>query len=366
MLEALIEGLGLGLATGTACLASCGPIYVTYLLGERRSGAESLRVILLLNAGRFAAYAAFGALVGSLGGFVPYSVRIPVAYSGYILFSAYMVLSVIRVHKACAGCDISRLMRITGSPLLLGILTGFSICPAFLIAITGAFHSSGALSGVMLFLGFFAGTTVYMLPFSILGLLTKKRYLTTVARVAGVVVAAYFGVAGVRGLAAFISTDGAASRVPRGEGEAIFSIMSVDTIYVLGFEGDSADHGVDLIQDLRGAEVPSLVPVITDSTDWRRAVRCIPQLSAVFAPQWVDPRSGLPTLPWQDSVSAALKERRFRVFALEYEPYCSETPRIIMSFLDRYSFKCDPDSGMIFYMANPSNPSDCATCPFGP
>lgn len=359
----MLEGLGLGLATGTACLASCGPIYVTYLLGEERRGSESLRVILLLNAGRFVAYAAFGAVIGALGGFVPRSVRAPVAYSGYILFSAYMFLSVIRTHRACTGCDIPGLMKVTRSPLLLGILTGFSICPAFLIAITGAFHSSGAVSGILLFLGFFIGTTVYMLPFSILGLLTKKEWLTRVARVAGVVVAVYFAAIGIRGIANHLAGSGGEQTV-QGEGAAVFSVMDADTIYVLSFRGDSTDYGAEFAEDLEGAGLPSLLPLSTDSTRWREAVDRIPELSAVIVPRWVDERSGVPTQPWQDSVALALRDSRLRIFALEYEPYCSETPRIIMSFLERYSFRCDPDSGFVFYMANPEDPADCATCPF--
>jgi hypothetical protein len=79
LFEGLSAGLTLGLATGTACLASCGPVYAAYLLGEKRTGLQSLIVILLLNAGRFIAYALFGALVGYLGGSIPASVRVPVA-----------------------------------------------------------------------------------------------------------------------------------------------------------------------------------------------------------------------------------------------------------------------------------------------
>ncbi|MBD3278167.1 MAG: hypothetical protein GF388_07700, partial [Candidatus Aegiribacteria sp.] len=97
MFEGFGEGLTLGLATGTACLASCGPIYAAYLMGEKREGLQSLWIVLKLNAGRFIAYAIFGALVGMLGGAIPVSVRVPLAYSGYILFAVYLFLSVVRV-----------------------------------------------------------------------------------------------------------------------------------------------------------------------------------------------------------------------------------------------------------------------------
>ena len=75
-------GLSLGLATGLTCLASCGPVYGVYLLGEKRTGFQALWVILKLNAGRFIAYALFGALIGQLGGVIPPSVRTPIVLSG--------------------------------------------------------------------------------------------------------------------------------------------------------------------------------------------------------------------------------------------------------------------------------------------
>lgn len=360
MLESLGEGLALGLATGTACLASCGPVYATYLMSEERRGWQPLRVIILLNLGRFVAYVGFGAAIGLLGGYIPVSVRMPLAYAGYLLFSVYLIVSVARVHRACTGCGVSRFMRITRSPLLLGILTGFSICPAFLIAITGAFETSGALAGALLFTGFFAGTTVYMLPFALFGLLTKVRWITKAARFLAVAVAVYFGVVGVRGLAAELF-GGSGTMETAGETE-IFTITEADTVYVLHFPADAADRGSEMARFLgRRRGWPPVRLLSSDSAGWRRSLERLPSQAAVIAPFWVD-SAGRGT-GWRDSLRMRLDSTGARVLALEYAPWCSATPELLVSFLERYSFRTPADGGFFFAVANPEDASECATCP---
>jgi hypothetical protein len=368
MLESLSEGLALGLATGTACLASCGPVYATYLMSEERSGWQSLRVILLLNLGRFVAYAGFGAILGLLGGYIPASVRLPLAYGGYLLFSVYLIVSVVRVHKACSGCGVSRFMKVTRSPLLLGVLTGFSICPAFLIAMTSAFETSGAPAGAMLFTGFFAGTTVYMLPFALFGLLTRVRWITTAARFLAVAVAVYFGVVGVRGLASVLSGGGAATAVqgngPHSGGDAteVFTITEADTVYVIHFPADTSDHGAEMADFLQmRSGWPPVRPISSDSAGWRADLDRLPSLSAVLAPYWVG--SAGEGAGWRDSLRTALDTMGARVLAVEYTPWCSATPSLLVSFLERYSFRTGPDGGFVFAVRNPEDASECATCP---
>jgi sulfite exporter TauE/SafE len=373
LFEGLSAGLTLGLATGTACLASCGPVYAAYLLGEKRTGLQSLRVILLLNAGRFIAYALFGAVVGYLGGSIPVSVRVPVAYSGYLLFSVYLLLSVVRVRRTCSGCATGRVLTMTRSPFLLGILTGFSICPAFLIALTGAFGSSGPLSGMMLFIGFFVGTTVYMLPFALFGLLTGKGWITAGARVIGVLVAVYFAAVGARGLTSWITTPPESIAIPAEQAAAdaagsevsIFAVSDAETLYILDFVDDSSDHGSELAADLSPDGLPPIFLVETDSSRWEQDMAGIPDLSPVLVSWWVDARSGVEQTLWQQGVAARLLSGRHRTFAVQYEPYCADRVTSIESFLGTYSFRCEADSGFTFLMLNTLScaPADCATCP---
>lgn len=372
MFESLSAGLSLGLATGLTCLASCGPVYGVYLLGEKRTGFQALWVILKLNAGRFIAYAMFGALIGQLGGAIPPSVRTPLVLFGYLLFSVYLLLTVIRVRKTCSGCHAGKLLKITRSAFLLGFLTGFSICPAFLIAVTSAFNTSGPLSGMTLFIGFFTGTTVYMLPFAAFGLLTTKDWVTKAARVIAVIVAIYFGAIGIRGLAQWISQSSmrqelAEMVVHESHGDADISIFSVedsDTLYILAFAEDEQDRGFELAEQISGANLPPLKVIPFDKDQWLQQISTVPELSAVITPLWIDSRSGIDTSPWQDSVSAYLESMRMRTFAVEYEPWCSERGYGIQSFLEMYAFRCHPDSGFTFLMLNPlgCGPNDCSSC----
>lgn len=374
MFDIFGTGLTLGLATGTACLATCGPIYVSYLMGEKRTGLQSLWVILKLNVGRFISYAIFGALVGMLGGVIPATVRIPITYAGYVLFALYMLLSVVRVGKTCSGCHAGKVLKVTRSPFLLGVLTGFSICPAFLIAITGAFETSGPVNGMMLFIGFFMGTTAYMIPFALFGLLTMKDWITKAARMLAVVVAIYFGAMGVRGLVTWItqpslryqySQDAVeSSGIGETDRNSIFSIEDADTLYIVSFSDDEDDMGSQLAEDIMMDGLPPIKVVEATEASWRETVTPIPELSAVIVPHWVDERSGAGIVQWQETFAAYLVDTRMRTFAVEYQPYCSDRVRRIRSFLGRYSFRCHPDSGFVFLMMNPQAcaPSECSTC----
>lgn len=384
MFEGLTFGITLGLAIGVSCLASCGPVYVAYLLGEKRRGLQALWVILLLNTGRFIAYTLFGSLIGALGGSLPATIRTPIAYSGYILFSIYMFTSVIRTTKSCSGCQTGKFLNITKSPFLLGILTGFSICPAFWIALTSAFESSGPLSGMMLFAGFFMGTTVYMLPFALFGLLTTKDWVTKGARIIGVLVAVYFGSVGIMGIAKYV-TDG----TPAGddisiaiseiddcgsdhgvEEISIFTVLEAETLYVISFPDDPSDKGENLSEYLADSGFPPILHLVGDSMSWKSAIDDIPELSPLIAPYWVDIRSNAETTAWQDSLIAEITSSRMRIFAIEYEPYCEDRATAIKSYLERYSFRCEPDSGFSFLMRSLNRGAidceisiDCSTCP---
>jgi sulfite exporter TauE/SafE len=374
LFEGLSRGLTLGLATGTACLATCGPIYATYLMGEKREGLQSLWVILKLNAGRFLAYALFGAIMGMLGGSIPASIRIPVTMAGYILFSLYLFLSVVRVRKACSGCSAGKFLRITKSPFLLGILTGFSICPAFLIALTSAFESSGPVNGMMLYIGFFAGTTVYMLPFAIFGLLTVKDWITKASRMIAVVVAIYFGALGVRGVVVWITSPSFSyqyddhavetSTIAEEDTSSVYSVEDSDSLYIMSFSDDENDMGIQLAADMNTEILPPVRVLVMDQNSWPETVSSVPELSAVLVPVWVDMRSGIETEPWQDAFIEYIEDMRMRTFAIEYQPYCADRATGIQYFLERYSFRCPPDSGFVFLMLNPlaCAPSECSTC----
>lgn len=182
----------LGLSTGTICLATCAPIYLPYLISEDRSLKKSFYKVLEISGGRFIAYLIFGAMAGYLGSFIPIQQRTLFTGISYILLSIFLILNTIRTHKAEKHCGIPKLTRFTSSAFLLGIVTGVNFCPSFLIALTKSFDLGGVIGGVLLFIGFFVGTTLFLLPLAFGGLLTAVGKIKLIARYIAILIAVWF------------------------------------------------------------------------------------------------------------------------------------------------------------------------------
>jgi len=195
--ELVVSGAELGLAAGAGCLAVCAPVAGVAMLasGERggRGGARSLLSFLL---GRFAGYCLFGAAAGALGRTVAWDPAAWVAVASSAVLAAALVATGFMAgrvawfeHRLCpaAGTRLSRL------PLTLGFLSGLNICPAFVFAGKEALGAGGALGGIVFFAGFFAGTSVWLLPLALLPMAWLKvgrERITRLARAAAIVVGA--------------------------------------------------------------------------------------------------------------------------------------------------------------------------------
>jgi len=200
MLETLLNGAALGLATGTSCLATCSPIYLPYLISEDRKLSKSLLAVMEISAGRFVSYLAFGALAGFAGAKIATTNREIFTSIAYILLSIYLVFSAVRTNQKSKGCNIPKMTKFTKNGIFLGILTGINFCPSFLIALSKAVDLGGVISGMMLFLGFFFGTSVFLIPLAFIGQLSKVSIIKTIAQYASILVAIWFTFAGVKGL----------------------------------------------------------------------------------------------------------------------------------------------------------------------
>jgi len=192
MWHVLLEGFLLGLSLGTTCLVTCLPIYLPYLTSEDNSLKRSLLKVLEISAGRFVPYLLFGALTGWLGAFIPPESRILFTGISYLLLSAFLVLNSLRTHREGKSCQASGLLRLTKSPFLLGVITGISFCPSFLMALTRSVDLGGVFNGVILFLGFFFGTSLYLFPLALGGLLTVIGQVKLVARYLSLLIAVWF------------------------------------------------------------------------------------------------------------------------------------------------------------------------------
>jgi hypothetical protein len=87
--------------------------------------------------------------------------------------------------------------RSVSGPAALGFLTGFSLCPPFVIAGVRAAEMDSVAAALMFFAAFFVGTSIWFVPFVSLGCVRRNEAVTTVARMAMVLIAVYYGVLGL-------------------------------------------------------------------------------------------------------------------------------------------------------------------------
>ncbi|MDO9578311.1 MAG: sulfite exporter TauE/SafE family protein [Candidatus Cloacimonadales bacterium] len=192
MLQILAKGFSLGLTLGTTCLVTCTPIYLPYLISEDRKISKSVLTVLEISAGRFFSYLAFGTIAGYTGSQISSINRELFTAIAYILLSIYLVLSAVRTHRNEKKCSVPKMARLTKSAFILGILTGINFCPSFLIALSNAIDLGGAFDGMLLFFGFFLGTSLYLFPLAFIGQLSKVKKMKVIAQIASILVAAYF------------------------------------------------------------------------------------------------------------------------------------------------------------------------------
>lgn len=188
----LLEGFFLGIATGPLCLASCGLIYASFLMQKDLSYKRYITDLLQLSVGRFITYVFVGAISGSFGSHVSHIYREYLSLAAYLLFSIFLVLSFFRGQSCEKGCKVSRWSKFAEWPIVLGMITGINICPTFLIAFTRSFQLSGPVAGAQFFASFFAGTTLFLLPLSLIGMLGKQYIFRKIARVSAICIVCWF------------------------------------------------------------------------------------------------------------------------------------------------------------------------------
>ena len=202
----MTQGLLLGLANGTVCVAYCAPVLVPYLLGEGRNVRSSFLVLGEFLLGRLSGYLLFGILAWLTHRMLlenP-SRRELIVGAAYMILSGLLVMyGFSRPAKECAADRARSLFpdlfarNAAVLPLALGFLTGLNLCPPFLLAFTGAAAGTSLGYSVLFFAFFFVGTSVYFVPAPLLGSIRRFGGLRTVGRMAGLVVALYYFYLGI-------------------------------------------------------------------------------------------------------------------------------------------------------------------------
>ncbi len=196
-----MEGLFLGLASGTACLTYCAPVLLPYMLGEGRGPGRNLWILGEFLLGRCLGYLLFGIMAGIAGSLLARGsgAHQTVLGSLYLLLALFLLFYGFRTPPArCAAEQSAGLLRRIRLlwpgllPFFLGLLTGISLCPPFLLAVTAAADRGGIVDSVLFFLMFFVGTTLYLVPLPLIGALQRYKSLRLIGRFAAGVMGVYY------------------------------------------------------------------------------------------------------------------------------------------------------------------------------
>lgn len=209
--SALSEALVLGLASGPACLASCGPVVVPSLLAERTGRRVNVRYLSLFLTTRLAGYLLFATAAWELGTLVsPQGPTRGLLFAGiHLLLGGVLLWYAYSVGRVCVHSAAGPQLVTIGGPkghrvpgvAALGFLTGISLCPPFVAAGVRAAETSNLAAALLFFVVFFLGTSVWMVPFAGLGWVRRNEAVTTVARMAMGLIALYYILTGVAMLA---------------------------------------------------------------------------------------------------------------------------------------------------------------------
>lgn len=195
------EALLLGLASGPACMASCGPVVVPSLMAEGAGLRLNLRYLSVFLATRLVGYLLFAVVAWELGALVSLRSfdRSWVFATIHILLACALIAYTYSVGRPCARSCATELVtigaarshRIPGAAVL-GFLTGVSLCPPFVVAGVRAAEAANVAAALLFFAVFFVGTAVWFVPFAGLGWMRRNEAVNTVARMAMVLIAIYY------------------------------------------------------------------------------------------------------------------------------------------------------------------------------
>jgi sulfite exporter TauE/SafE len=146
---------------------------------------------------RLAACVLFGLVAGYLGVWVGGSLPRWVMALSLVGLSLLLILYALAQNLPLPG--LCRFVRGHSArlSLLLGFLTGINPCPPFLLATAYVFEGADPLGGVLLFVAFFLGTSLYLLPLTFVGLLSRYEQIREVARLTTIIVGVVFLVMGI-------------------------------------------------------------------------------------------------------------------------------------------------------------------------
>lgn len=196
MKEVIIQPFLLGLSVGIFCFSYCVPFIAPFLIAEKRRFKTNLGLVLKFVLGRFGGYVLFGAFFGYLGEKINnYTVNL-ILIIALILLSLVLIFYAIGLVRPNFSFCRRRFIK-ERSPLIMGFLMGVNICPPFLMSLSYVFILHSTIKGIIYFILFFLGTSIYLLPLVFLGLLGKMKEFRMIGRVAALLVGIIFLIYGI-------------------------------------------------------------------------------------------------------------------------------------------------------------------------
>jgi sulfite exporter TauE/SafE len=193
----LLNGLLLGLSVGLFCLAYSLPFLGSYLVSEKRPARENFKVVLQFIGGRFIGYLLFGAFFGYLGEKIDHPTINLILIISLLVLSLFLVFYSLGLLKSEWGYALKITKHKSKFPVMMGFLMGVNICPPFLLSLTYVLTLASLWKGIIYFVMFFIGTSLYFLPITFLGFLNKMKEFRLMARLAGLIVGIGFFIYGL-------------------------------------------------------------------------------------------------------------------------------------------------------------------------
>lgn len=328
-----VDGILLGLSLGSTCLATCLPVFVPFLLRDKKAVKNGLLQTAEFLSGRLLGYLLFGALFGIIGGGIPARTRTIFVDAVFVTMGALMIYQGIRKeHKEI--CAASRLNKFISRPIIYGFLIGVNLCPAFAIALSGAAQTGGVLGGMVLFAGFFVGTSVWFLPLGLFAGITVYKWVRRIARIIAIIVGAYFLVKGTAAIVLDIPTKIETAA----ENSSVMSFYESDTLYIFPDGEMGREFSETLIRRRQSISKSSTSPARLGFT---RKIILTNSLSSVPKGASLICFANL-----TDSAETALVRKDCAVMAIQ--PAKTLDKEILVEFIESYYFRKKTEKGFIF------------------
>ena len=191
----------LGLSSGAVCIAYCAPILIPYLFGEGKGVRQNISVVAQFLSGRLLGYLLFGVIAWAVG----QTILLNSAWRDLIIGSADIVLAVFlllygffKIGSSCAAEQASGHLQKINTwwpamlPASIGLFTGLNFCPPFLLAFTNAAGEANLFRTLLFFFLFFLGTSIFFIPFPLVGTLRRITTLTIIGKLAAGIMGMYY------------------------------------------------------------------------------------------------------------------------------------------------------------------------------